>query len=236
MAVQVRVNPEFRAALEMGMPDLGLDRSLRAKRRTGKLLGVHGPLDAKGRLIADGLVRLVEKSVLEYEETKTQLLQFFPDGYLFRYHRAQDHFESFVQSLHRAVTYLDRLRARGYCGPDGRPLVPKPRDIEVLRDSTKASVRVFRDCLEHLDLDILQGKIDVTDDVAPKLGTEAATIGDATLVYVDLARWCRQLHSIAGLLSYVTLIVTPRQRPTGTATPTSSPLLQDQIEPEAPRG
>lgn len=207
MAVQVCVNPEFFDSLKNGMPDLGLDSSLRAKRRTGKILRVHGPYDAKGQLIADGLVRLVDKAIIEYREAKSELLQFFPDGYLYRYHRAQDHFESFVQSLHRAINYLDRLRARGYPGPDGNPLVSRPRDIEVLRESTKASVRVFRDHLEHLDEDILDDKIGPSEDVGPKLGATTATIGDATLAYVDLARWCGQLHVIAGQLSYVLLTV-----------------------------
>lgn len=210
MVVQVRVNPKFHELLKKGMPNLVLDCSLRAKRHTGKILGVHGPYDAKGQLIADGLVRLVDKSVIEYQQARDELIKFFPDGYLFRYHRAQDHFETFVQCLHRAITYLDRLRARGYSGPDGEPLVPRPREIEVLRDSTKASVRAFRDLLEHLDGDILAGKIDAAEDVGPWLGTDSARIGDATLAYADLARWCSQLHSIAGQLSYVTLSVGPK--------------------------
>ena len=46
MAVQVRVNEEFLERLKIGMPSMGLDSSMRAKRRTGKLLGVHGPYDA----------------------------------------------------------------------------------------------------------------------------------------------------------------------------------------------
>ncbi|WP_291517605.1 hypothetical protein [Acidovorax sp.] len=205
MAVQIRVNEDFLERLKLGMPSLNLDSSLRAKRRTGRHLGVHGPYDAKGRLIADGLVRLIDKAVIEYGEAKSELVQFFPDGYLFRYHRAQDHFENFVNSLHRAVTYLDRLRGLGYRGPDGSLLIPRPRDIEVLQDSSKQSIRVFRDLLEHLDKDILEGRLDASGDVGPSLGSDEARIGNATLKYADAARWCSQLHVIAEHLSYVVL-------------------------------
>ena len=205
MAIQIRVDPQHLEQLKAGMPDLGLSASLRAQRRLGKTLGVHGPYDTKGQLIADGLVRLVEKAIVEYELTKAAVFEFLPHGYLAHYHRAQDHFESLIQCLHRAITYLDRLRALGYRVADGSPLVPRPRDLEVLRDTTKSVVRSFRDRLEHMDEDILAGQLDAASDVGPRLGTLAAELGDTTLAYADVARWCHQLHGFARLLSEVTL-------------------------------
>jgi hypothetical protein len=213
MAVQIRVNPLHLEQLKNGMPDLGLDTSLRAQRQTGKLLGVHGPYDTKGQLIADGLIRLVEKAVIEYDLTKSELLQFLPDGYVFHYHRAQDHFESCIQCLFRAITYLDQLRSCGYQDSNKKPLVPRARELEVLSDSTKKSVRIFRDYLEHLDRDILNGKLNAASDVGPKLGTTAAEISDATLVYVDVARWCHQVHGIASQLSKIIVTTSEKTLP-----------------------
>ena len=209
MAIQVRVDPSLAKQLSLGMPELTIDSALRAKRRVGKVLKVLGPFDAQGQLVVDGLVRLVDKSVLEYQATRNELFAFFPDGYIDRYHRAQDHFESFIQCLHRAITYTDRLRSLGYKHADGTPAVPRPRDFEVLRDANKSVVRRFRETLEHLDEDILGNKIDATDDVGPRLGTHEASIGGISINYADAATWCIQLHELAKPMSEIVLRTGP---------------------------
>jgi len=210
MAVQVRVEPDGLKRLEAGMPALRLDGTLGCKRMLRNMLGVPGPRDVRGKLIVDGLVRLVDKTINEYHATRVSLQTFFPSGYLSDYHRAQDHFESCVQSLHRAITYLDRLRALGYARENGLPLVPRPRQLEALRDPVKTQVRKFRDYLEHLDEAIIQGRYaTVTGEVGPQLGCTSAAISDASLTFVDMARWIEQLFGIAAELSYVAGIVRP---------------------------
>src|SRR5437870_3485166 len=93
------------------MPSLAhLETPLRSKRELGHILGVHGPPTPRGKQIADGYVRLVEKTILEYEEAREKLIAFLKDGTLDHYFRAQDHFESSTQSFHRAILYLDQLR------------------------------------------------------------------------------------------------------------------------------
>lgn len=209
MATQIRVDPALHAEILDGMPALRVEPALRAKRRLGKILGVHGPHDPEGQLIVDGLVRLVDKAALEYMAARNELLEFAVAGYLDRYHRAQDHFESFVQCLHRAMIYLDRLRARGYRTVDGGPLVSRPRDLEALGPVATKTVRQFRDSLEHLDKDILSGQIPPQDDVGPRLDTHQASIGGFVLSYEDSARWCEQIHAVAAPLSIVHISVGP---------------------------
>ena len=209
MAIQVTVDPALHEQILDGMPALDLEPALRAKRQLGKILGVHGPRDPKGQLITDGLVRLADKAALEYRAARSELLEFPVAGYVDRYHRAQDHFESFVQCLHRAMNYLDRLRSLGYQTADGSPLVSRPRDLEALSPSAIKTVREFRDTLEHLDKDILGGLIGPLDDVGPNLGTHAASIGRFELCYKDAVRWCEQIHEIAARLSVVRLTVGP---------------------------
>ena len=209
MSVQVRVDPDGLGCLNAGMPILSLDGTLRSRRRLGNILGVHGPHDVKGKLVADGFVRLVDKTVLEYQATRSNLVQFFPNGHLSDYHRAQDHFESCVQSLHRSIAYLERLRGLGYMHTSGLPLVPRPREMEALRDPVKAQVRKFRDFLEHLDDDIIHGRHEArNEDVGPQLGYDRAFLSDAVLQYCDMARWTGQLYGVAGSLSYVSATVT----------------------------
>jgi hypothetical protein len=205
-------NSEGVARLEAAMPPLKLDTMLRSKRELGHILGVHGPREPRGKQIVDGLVRLVDKCGLEYIAAREMLVKFLADGSVMHYHRAQDHFESCVQALHRAIKYLERLRALGYSN-NGVPLVPRPRDLEVIRDSTKSSVREFRDFVEHIEDDIVQGKVADDSNAFIHLGWSSASINGATLAYADVARWCSQLHEIAAPLSIVTLTASAPEAP-----------------------
>ena len=95
--------------LNSGMPLLDhLECGLRAKRQLGRLLRIHGPPTKRGLQIADGYVRLVEKATLEYAESRKQLVLFLDEGLVDALFRAQDHFESCINSTHRAINYLDR--------------------------------------------------------------------------------------------------------------------------------
>ena len=190
------------------MPSLeGLETSLLSKRFLGNVLGVHGPRLPRSKQITDGFVRLIEKTVIEYLHAREKLNAFLREGYADDLFRAQDHFESCVQSLHRAVLYFERLRQFGFRGPDGSPFIPRPRDLEVLRDPVKRQIRRFRDLIEHLDADILAGLLPEHADTAIHLGWESARLSHSEIRYEDLARWIRQLHHYALLLSQVQLVV-----------------------------
>jgi hypothetical protein len=123
--------------IEQSMPSLDLELSLRSKRDLGKRLGVHAQPTGRARQIADGYVRLVEKAVLEYRESRAKLVEFLANGTADHEYRAQDHFESCVQSLHRAILYLERLRRFGYKRDDGTPFIPltAAEDISVITNS-----------------------------------------------------------------------------------------------------
>ncbi|WP_455231009.1 hypothetical protein [Geopseudomonas aromaticivorans] len=143
-------NEIFLNRITTSMPELDLESSLRSKRVLGNLLGVHGPHTPRGKQIADGLVRLVEKATLEYKASRERIIALLSEGEFDNYHRAQDHFETSLHSVHRAVSYLERLRSMGFRLPDGQPFIPRPRDLEILRSDVKTKIRVFRDFAEHL--------------------------------------------------------------------------------------
>jgi hypothetical protein len=199
------------------MPALDqLETSLRGKRMLGNVLGVHGPPAPRSKQIADGYVRLVEKTILEYKASREKLVEFNRDGVFDDYCRAQDHIESSVHSLHRAIMYLEQLRRLGFRRADGSSFIPKPRELEVSREDVKARVRGLRDSAEHLDKDIIEGKISVDADVAIHLGWEGIHLAATTITYVELARWIQQLHSFALLLSRVQIVVAePHKSPEG---------------------
>jgi hypothetical protein len=192
------------------MPSLEhLDTSLRGKRFLGNLMGIHGPPTARGKQIADGYVRLVEKAVIEYQQSREKLVLFIVNrAHEFdNYCRAQDHIESCIQSLHRAILYLDKLRGLGFRQADGSPFVPKPRELTVLRHPIKDRVRDFRDVCEHLDNDIICGNIWSGEDAAVHLGWDGVDLAGKKISYVELAKWLEQLHRFALLLSRVQITV-----------------------------
>ena len=191
------------------MPAVGLEASLRSKRQLGNLLGVHGPHTPRGRQVADGFVRLVEKAILEYQASRERLLAFLEKGEADDHFRAQDHFETSLHATHRAITYLDRLRNMGFRQADGSAFIPRPRDLEVLRDDVKTKVRELRDFAEHLDQDIVGGRLPAEAEVGIHLGWEKASLNGAEIVYADFTRWLTQLHHFAGLLSRVNITVGP---------------------------
>jgi len=217
-------NQEGVARLMQGMPTLNhLEASLRSKRDFGKLLGVHKQPSGRARQIADGFVRLVEKSILEYEHARSKQIAFLTDGTADHWHRAQDHFESCILALHRALLYLNRLRKFGYKRQDGKPFIPRHYDLEVLRDTVTTPVRAMRDALEHLDSDILDGTLPENSPVAIHLGWEVATLATHTLKYSDVVRWIEQLHEFAALLSRVHLQVGPAPPANGDSAASVSP-------------
>ncbi|MDX2424767.1 MAG: hypothetical protein QNK15_00780 [Cycloclasticus sp.] len=210
MSKTITENQDGVSRLIRGMPSLDhLETSLRSKRELGKLLGVHAQPSGRAGQLADGYVRLIEKTILEYKEARRSLIAFLTDGTADHLHRAQDHFESCIQALHRALNYLDRLRKFGYKLQDGMPFIPRPRELEVLRETVKKPVRCMRDALEHLDEDILNGVLSEDSPAGPHLGWDTAMLGTHKLSYADVAQWIEQLHKFAALLSRVNLQVGP---------------------------
>jgi hypothetical protein len=67
----------------------------------------------------------------------------------------------------------------------------------------------MRDAIEHLDNDILEGRLAETVKVGVHLGWEKASVGGLQLQYADVVRWIEQLHELAALLSRVHLVVGP---------------------------
>jgi hypothetical protein len=200
-------NAEGVARLAAGMPSLAVVGTLRSKRELGHFLGVTAPAQPKGRQIVDGLIRLSDKSVCEYQACREALLAFLRQGNADYLYRAQDHFESCVQSLHRAMNYLERLRALGYRTADGQPLVARPRDLEALRGDVRSEVRVFRDLLEHLEDDIAADRVPADSPGQLHLGWERATLEGTSLSYRDIVRWCTAVHELVAPLAQITLTV-----------------------------
>ena len=193
--------------VDAAMPTLALDTSLRSKRQLGILLGVHGPNTPPGSQIADGFIRVVQKTILEYQSSREKLITFLENGFADDYFRSQDHFESSILSLHRAIAYLERFRQMGFRQSNGAPFVPRPRDLKVLSEGVKTKIRNFRDSVEHLDKDIIVGLIPHEAEIGVHLGWEKASLNGNEITYAEFVRWIGQLHHFAELLSRVQITI-----------------------------
>lgn len=111
-------------------------------------------------------------------------------------------------ALHRAILYLERLRRLGFRQTDGLPFVPRPRDLEVLSDDVRARVRRLRDASEHLDADIIEGRLPHDAEVGIHLSWDAGQLAGISIRYNELVDWIGQLHHFALLLSRVQIVVT----------------------------
>jgi len=193
---------------KLKIPSLGeLELSLRSRRQLGRILEVQGPPSARGKQLADWYVRLTEKTIIEYEETRQKLYKFLQDGFADDYYRSQDHFETCINSLHRSIQYLDRLRGLGLRLSDGKPFIPKPRDLQVLSEDTRSRIRNFRDACEHIDKDIVKPDFPVDREVGIHMSWEKAKVLDNEIQYEDLAKWLKQIHYFALLLSQVKIVI-----------------------------
>ncbi len=192
--------------LKDGMPSIDhLESSLKPKHDLGKIIGVYKFPDVRGMQITDGFVRLVDKAVIEYRESRSRLIKFLAQGMADDGCRASYHFESCIQSLHKAINYIERLRHLGYSRGDNSPLIPKPRDMTVLQENVKSEIRKFRDAIEHLDNDIIDGRLPENQIIGVHLGWKVATVGKFHLAYKNIVKWLEQLHEIAAILSRVHL-------------------------------
>lgn len=194
--------------LTASMPSLDeLDSSLRSRRFLGNLLKISAPPTSIGRHVADAFVHVVAKSLIEYRALRAAMLSFLADGIAEDYHRAQDQAESCVNSLHRAIKLLDRLRSLGFTLPDGQPYVPRARDLAILREANRKKVRDLRDAQEHIDSDVLGGRLPPDSDVTIRPMWDKLSLHGKELSYAEIAENVRQLHKFAAELSTVTIVV-----------------------------
>jgi hypothetical protein len=193
---------------KLEMPSLsGLDASLRGKRELGRILGAHGSSTSRGLQIADGYVRLVEKTIIEYESARREMVSFMAGGVLGKYFRAQDHFETCLQALYRAIIYLDRIRRLDIRHKDGTPFEPRPPDLEVLSEGVRSRLEEIRDACVDLDEDIINERIPEDAEVAICLGWDCARLADKEICYDEISKWIIQLYQIAVPLSRVEVVV-----------------------------
>lgn len=145
-------------------------------------------------LLLRNALRLIDQSILEYKWALDDFRLFTKFGAVDGFFRGQGHLENCVNSTHRAITFLERLRRYKLETSDGVHIVPRSKNLEVLTEGVRYRIRDLRNAIMHVDerlVDFQGGEavaIHPTDS-----GVELEGI---RITWEELSRWLRQLYKL----------------------------------------
>ncbi len=139
----------------------------------------------KTRALRFGYLRLVDKCTYEYRNGRASLQEYVKSHEIGTLLRTASHFESCINSMKRAVNYLNALRK----DQDG-PTISK--NISVLKNEKR--IRKIRDSIEHTDKDILKQIISPGEPHVLMVTDEGLSLGGEKICWHEIAKWIEQLH------------------------------------------
>jgi hypothetical protein len=110
-----------------------------------------GPKDPKSYALVMNFIRIVDKLVVEYEQTRAALTEFIstPNEVISPIMYATNYCESCISTLIRAINLGRRIRR----DPNGPEIA---RKIAVLSDSVCSRVKAMKNAIEHIDEKIIK--------------------------------------------------------------------------------
>ena len=187
------------------MPDLSdLHANLTLDYFLNRTLGNAG-LQMKGSGQAQflNLVRLVDKTLLEYESARQYLQQYVEsDNRTSLFMRCVGHMENCIDSLNRAFSHLEGLKASLH-HEQSRTSQPIPQIAreEVPNARSRKRVNDIRDAIQHMDDRISKGRAGA--EIAPiglNVKSDSIELDNEEIYFADLAHWVRQVYEVTGRL------------------------------------
>lgn len=175
-----------------GMPDLS---SLYATNVLPMILNMTfrgiGPTSHAALAYTSGFVRLVDKTVREYELARLAFEQYLTSGSetLSLYFRAADHLENCLGSVRRAIRYARRLHRDPNATGIERQSLPT--------DADERRVACFRNAAEHADEQVAKGTLQAGDPIITMMHNTSFVLGAAEESYEWLAGLLERLHALA---------------------------------------
>jgi hypothetical protein len=156
------------------------------------------------------LIRLVDKTLLEYEQAR-DYLQRYVDSHnktsLFL--RCVDHMETCVDSLHRVFLHLEGLKASLHEKQERtartNESLPQIRRGELPGKNARKRIRRIRHAMQHMDERIGRGEAGA--DIAPiglNVKSNSIELDHEEVYFAELASWIRQMHEFAEQLTTYT--------------------------------
>jgi hypothetical protein len=159
--------------------------------------GGVGPKDPPARYLANNFVRLVVASVSHYQAARGELQLYREQSNIPAYFRGVAFFESCLLNTDRAILHAVAMRSQGLQSAAGEPLMPRPKELEVLTDPVISQIRRFRHEIAHFEKRVLAGMQPGAGPIASPPTMTGVTLGGYNIQYEDIARWLRQLYDLA---------------------------------------
>lgn len=176
------------------MPDLsGVFRKNILTLQLANVFNSAGPRTFKARALHIGFVRLVDKSLEEYELARRAFHEYLnptlgPRAQSNLY-VASGHMENCVFSLRRVSRYGEALKRQ--------PLFAESIVGDACSAATHERLRAIRNAAEHMEERILDGRLIEGEIAILFLDEDALRLDGHRIEYEELARWLRELQAIA---------------------------------------
>jgi hypothetical protein len=140
----------------------------------------------------NNMIRLMDKTVIEYECARDRCEGRVRGIDQFATFRALAHMENCIGALHRTLLHLERIRQMPAAPPINRV------GHKALRAAI-GEINDMRDAIEHADERLLTVEKGAPLPV-PVLRSDRMTVGPDSVAYVDLAQWIYQTFRLVRML------------------------------------
>ena len=157
---------------------------------------LDGELGRSGSLVrplAASFIRVTSRAILSYRRAGQGMES---DDVYARIESVGD-LEDCIISLHRALEFLDALRARGLTTASGARIGLKPQDLSVMTPDSRRRIRVLRDAISHMDGEIVDGHAPPGVATAPTVKSGLIALAGVSISTIELARWLDQIAHVA---------------------------------------
>jgi hypothetical protein len=161
-------------------------------------------MEGSGQAQFLNLVRLVDKTLLEYESARQYLQQYVDsDNRTSLFMRCVDHMENCIDSLNRAFAHLEGLKTSLHY-ERSRTSQPMPQidRQEIPSARNKKRINDIRDAIQHMDDRISKGRAGA--DTAPiglNVKSDSIELDNEEIYFDELAHWVRQVYAVTERLA-----------------------------------
>jgi hypothetical protein len=157
-------------------------------------------IDGPGEYQFLNLIRLVDKTLLEYEQARKHLQQYVDSGnQTSLFMRCVGHMENCIDSLHRSLLHMEGLKVSLHKVRErANESLPQVAREELPKKSDRNRVKRIRHAIQHMDERIARGKAGA--DIAPiglNVKSDSVELDHEEIYFTELASWIQQIYKVA---------------------------------------
>ncbi len=177
------------------MPEL---EELHSKNSLNLILNLYlrrgGPNDKLAKGLWINYVRMVDQAIYEYHFARKYMEEFVTtdNNTISPLLRCSTHFENCIVSIRKAINFARSIRKN-----QAAPEIPK---TELLSDRGARKIMDARNMLEHLEENLIKGKIEEGSMIMLAPEEKYLSIGSIVITYAELSVWLKELFEIAEVI------------------------------------